>query len=63
MKLDAKVLESYPAVDAAAVDALLNAEIAENLRKTRRQVENLIYRAKQALRAELEKEGIADEIV
>ena len=40
-----------------------NAEIAESLRKTRRQVENLIYRAKQALRAELEKEGIADEIV
>ena len=34
-----------------------NAEIGRVLKKTRRQVENLLYRGKQALKAELEKEG------
>lgn len=38
-----------------------NAEAAQVLGKTRRQVENLRYRAKQALRRQLEKEGFDHE--
>ena len=38
-----------------------NAETARVLGKTRRQVENLSYRAKQALRRQLETEGFAYE--
>lgn len=38
-----------------------NAEAAEVMKKTRRQIENLIYRAKKALKAELEKEGFVYE--
>lgn len=34
-----------------------NGEAAEIMQKTKRQVEMLIYRAKQALKAQLEKEG------
>lgn len=34
-----------------------NGEIAKIMHKTNRQVENLLYRAKKSLRAELEKEG------
>lgn len=40
---------------------LSNAEIANVMRKSRRQVENLIYRAKQSLKNELEKEGFTYE--
>ncbi len=38
-----------------------NAEIAAVMRKSKRQTENLLYRAKQALKAELEKEGFTYE--
>ena len=38
-----------------------NAEIAKIMKKNKRQVENLIYRAKTTLRSELEKEGFEDE--
>lgn len=38
-----------------------NREAAVILRKSERQVRNLLYRAKQALRAALEKEGFTDE--
>ena len=38
-----------------------NEETAKVMKKTRRQVENLLYRAKQSLKAELLKEGISDE--
>ena len=38
-----------------------NAEIARVMGKTRRQVEMLLYRAKQSLKTELEKEGFSDE--
>ncbi len=38
-----------------------NAEIAAVMKKSRRQVENLIYRGKQSLRSELEKEGFVYE--
>ena len=34
-----------------------NAEISIIMKKNKRQIENLIYRAKKALKAELEKEG------
>lgn len=34
-----------------------NAETASVMKKNKRQIENLVYRAKQALKAELEKEG------
>lgn len=40
---------------------LSNAEIAAVMRKSRRQVENLIYRGKQSLKSELEKEGFVYE--
>lgn len=40
---------------------LSNAEIAAVMKKTRRQIENLIYRGKQSLRSELEKEGFVYE--
>lgn len=38
-----------------------NAEAAEVMHKNRRQIENLIYRAKKALKIELEKEGFVYE--
>lgn len=38
-----------------------NEAIAKVLRKTRRQVENLLYQAKRSLKDELQKEGITDE--
>lgn len=38
-----------------------NAEAASVMKKSRHQIENLIYRAKKALRTELEKEGFTDE--
>ena len=38
-----------------------NEQIGAVLKKTRRQVENLLYRATQALRAECSKEGVSDE--
>ncbi len=34
-----------------------NTETAAIMKKNKRQIENLIYRAKQALKSELEKEG------
>ena len=40
---------------------LSNAEVAVIMKKTKRQIEKLIYRAKQALKAELNKEGITCE--
>lgn len=40
---------------------LSNAEIAAVMRKSRRQIENLIYRGKQSLKSELEKEGFVYE--
>jgi RNA polymerase sigma-70 factor (ECF subfamily) len=43
------------------IEGLRNEETARIMRKNRRQVENLLYRAKTALRGELEKEGIFDE--
>lgn len=42
-------------------EELSNAEIAEVMRKSRRQIENLIYRGKQSLKSELEKEGFVYE--
>ncbi|MBQ6211891.1 MAG: RNA polymerase subunit sigma-24, partial [Ruminococcus sp.] len=38
-----------------------NSEAAKILDKNNRQIENLIYRAKQALKAQLEKEGFVYE--
>lgn len=38
-----------------------NAEAASVMKKSRRQIENLIYRAKQSLKAELKKEGFTYE--
>ena len=38
-----------------------NAQAAVAMRKSKRQIENLIYRAKQSLRTELKKEGITGE--
>lgn len=38
-----------------------NAGAAQVMKKNKRQIENLVYRAKQALKAELEKEGFHDE--
>ncbi|MDE6426799.1 MAG: sigma-70 family RNA polymerase sigma factor [Ruminococcus sp.] len=40
-----------------------NAETAKIMHKTRRQVENLLYRAKQSLKSELEKEGFKYEVI
>lgn len=40
---------------------LSNAEIAKIMNKSKRQVENLIYRGKQSLKSELEKEGFVYE--
>lgn len=40
-----------------------NGEAADIMRKGKRQIENLLYRAKSALRSELEKEGFVYEIV
>lgn len=40
-----------------------NAQVATILKKSRKQIENLLYRAKQALRTELEKEGFVYEIL
>ena len=40
---------------------LSNAEIARIMHKSKRQVENLIYRGKQSLKLELEKEGFVYE--
>lgn len=42
-------------------EELSNEQIARVTGKRKRQVENLLYQAKRALRAELEKEGISDE--
>jgi RNA polymerase sigma-70 factor (ECF subfamily) len=40
---------------------LTNEQIAKVMKKSKRQIENLVYQAKQSLRAELEKEGLTDE--
>lgn len=40
-----------------------NSETAKIMRKTKRQVENLLYRAKQSLKSELEKEGFEYEVI
>ena len=40
---------------------LSNAEAGAIMKKNRRQIENLLYRAKQALKSELEKEGFVYE--
>ncbi|MDE5862301.1 MAG: sigma-70 family RNA polymerase sigma factor [Ruminococcus sp.] len=40
-----------------------NAETAKIMHRTRRQVENLLYRAKQSLKSELEKEGFEYEVI
>lgn len=40
-----------------------NAETAEIMHKNKRQIENLLYRAKQALKEELGKEGFSYEII
>lgn len=40
-----------------------NEETAKIMRKTKRQVENLLYRAKQSLKSELEKEGFEYEVI
>lgn len=45
----------------SAIEGLPNAETAAVMGKTKRQVENLLYRAKSALRIELEKEGFVYE--
>ena len=42
-------------------EGLKNPEIAAIMKKSKRQTENLIYRAKQALKTELEKEGFVYE--
>ncbi len=42
-------------------EGLTNAQIAAVMRKNTRQIENLLYRAKAALRTALEKEGIGSE--
>lgn len=40
-----------------------NTETAKIMHKTKRQVENLLYRAKQSLKSELEKEGFEYEVI
>ena len=40
-----------------------NSETAKIMHKTKRQVENLLYRAKQSLKSELEKEGFKYEVI
>lgn len=40
-----------------------NSETAKIMHKTKRQVENLLYRAKQSLKSELEKEGFEYEVI
>lgn len=45
----------------AYFEALSNEEIAHVMKRNKRQIENLLYRAKQALRTELEKEGFVYE--
>jgi RNA polymerase sigma-70 factor (ECF subfamily) len=40
---------------------LTNEQIAKVTKKNKRQIENMIYQAKQSLRAELEKEGFTYE--
>ena len=40
-----------------------NSETAKVMHKTKRQIENLLYRAKQALKTELEKEGFEYEVL
>ena len=42
-------------------EGMKNGEIAAVMKKTKRQTENLIYRAKQSLKTELEKEGFTYE--
>ena len=42
-------------------EELDNGQVAAVMKKNRRQVENLLYRAKAALKKELEKEGIGHE--
>ncbi len=49
------------ALTLAYFEDLDNAAVAEVMSKNRRQVENLLYRAKAALKKELEKEGIGHE--
>lgn len=44
-----------------AFEELTNGEAAKVMKKNKRQIENLVYRAKKALRKELEKEGFAYE--
>jgi RNA polymerase sigma-70 factor (ECF subfamily) len=40
---------------------LQNAQVAAVMGKSRKQIENLVYRAKRSLKSELEKEGFAYE--
>ncbi|MDE6101781.1 MAG: RNA polymerase sigma factor [Ruminococcus sp.] len=40
-----------------------NSDIASIMHKTKRQIENLLYRAKQSLKSELEKEGFEYEVL
>ena len=40
-----------------------NSETAKIMHKTKRQIENLLYRAKQSLKSELEKEGFEYEVL
>ncbi len=42
-------------------EELTNEEAAKVMKKNKRQIENLVYRAKKALRKELEKEGFVYE--
>ena len=44
-------------------EELSNEEVASIMHKSRRQIENLLYRAKNSLRTELEKEGFEYEII
>lgn len=42
-------------------EELTNEEAARVMKKNKRQIENLVYRAKKALKSELEKEGFVYE--
>lgn len=57
-----KLCENYrQALYLSFFEGMKNAEVAAVMKKSRRQTENLIYRAKQSLKAELEKEGFVYE--
>lgn len=47
----------------AFFEQFCNDEIAKVMGKNKKQVENLLYRAKESLKAELEKEGVAYEVL